>query len=72
MSDITTMVSTIGFPITACIGLAIYCKLLFQKNNEIYNRLFDMYEKANDENRKAIESCTKAIESLCDKLDNLK
>lgn len=72
MSDVTTMISTIGFPITACVGLAYFCKLMIDKNNENLNKMFELYGRANDENRKAIESCTKAIESLCDKLDNLK
>ena len=72
MSDIATMISTIGFPITACVGLAYFCKLMIDKNNENLNRMFEMYDRANTENRNAIESCTKAIESLCDKLDNLK
>lgn len=72
MSDISTMISTIGFPITACVGLAYFCKVMIDKNNENLNRMFELYGRANDENRKAIDKCTKAIESLCDKLDSLK
>ena len=72
MEGIVTLINNIGFPCACCVGLAIYCKMLFQKNNEIYNRLFDMYEKANSENRTAIENCTKAIDNLCDRLENMK
>ena len=72
MTDVATLISTIGFPITACVGLAYFCKLMIDKNNENLNRMFEMYDRANTENRKAIESCSKAIEMLCDKLDALK
>lgn len=69
MGDITTMISTVGFPIVACIGLGWFCKYMIDQNNKNIERMFEMYAKANDENRQAIEACTKAIDKLCEKLD---
>lgn len=67
--DVATLVSTIGFPITACIGLAYFCKLMIDKNNDNVNRMFEIYDRANAENREAIKACTDAINKLCDRLE---
>lgn len=69
MSDIATMISTLGFPIVACVGLAWFCKYMIDQNNTHIEKMFNMYDQANRENRDAIEACTKAIEKLCDKID---
>ena len=69
MTDIASLISTVGFPIAACIGLAFFCKYMIDQNNHNVEKMFEMYAKANDENRAAIEACTKAIEKLCDKID---
>lgn len=69
MGDITTMISTVGFPIVACIGLGWFCKYMIDQNNKNIERMFEMYAKANDENRIAIEKMTDAVNKLCDKLE---
>lgn len=69
MNDIIQAISSLGFPIVACIGLAWFCKYMIDNNNKHINKMFDMYEQANRENREAINACTKAIDKLCDKLD---
>jgi len=69
MGDVMTMISTVGFPIVACIGLGWFCKYMIDQNNKNIEKMFEMYAKANDENRQAIEACTKAIDKLCEKLD---
>lgn len=68
--DIPTLISSIGFPITACIGLAYFCKIMIDRNNDNLGRLFDIYDKANQENREAIKACTEAINKLCDRLED--
>lgn len=70
MDNVAQLISTLGFPIVACIGLAWFCKNLIDNNNKHIEQMFTMYEKANDENRKAIENCTRAIDRLCDNLDD--
>lgn len=70
MQDILTAISTVGFPIVACIGLGYFCKYMIDQSNKNVERMFNMYDQANKENREAIEACTKAIDKLCDKIDN--
>ena len=69
MQDILTAISTVGFPIVACIGLGYFCKYMIDQSNKNVERMFNMYDQANKENREAIEACTKAIDKLCDKID---
>ena len=72
MNDIPTMISTLGFPIVACIGLGWFCKYMIDQNNKNVERMFQMYDKANTENREAIKACTEAVNKLCDKLEEIK
>ena len=69
MTELSTVISTIGFPIVACIGLAWFCKYMIDQTNQHIEKMFSMYDQANRENREAIEACTKALDRLCDKLD---
>ena len=69
MNDVATLISTLGFPIVACIGLAWFCKYMIDQNNQHIEKMFILYDTANKENREAIEACTKAVEKLCDKID---
>ena len=72
MNDVMTMISTLGFPIVACIGLAWFCKFMIDQQQKNIDKMFDMYDKSNAENREAIKACTEAVNKLCDKLDDLK
>lgn len=72
MNDIPSLVSSLGFPVVACIGLGWFCKYMIDQNNKNVERMFQMYDKANTENREAIKACTEAVNKLCDKLEDLK
>lgn len=72
MNEISTLISTLGFPIVACIGLGWFCKYMIDQNNKNVEQMFQMYDKANTENREAIKACTEAVNKLCDKLEDLK
>lgn len=72
MNEISTLISTLGFPIVACIGLGWFCKYMIDQNNRNVERMFQMYDKANTENREAIKACTEAVNKLCDKLEEIK
>jgi hypothetical protein len=69
--DILTAISTIGFPIVACIALFFGCKFMLTQQQQNIDRMFEMYDKANIDNREAIKACTEAINKLCDKLDDI-
>lgn len=72
MNDVSTLISTVGFPIAACIGLFLACKYMLDNQQKNTDRMFEMYDKANTENREAIKACTEAINKLCEKLDIIK
>lgn len=72
MNDIMNMITTVGFPIVACIGLAWFCKLMIDQQQKNIDKMFEMYDKSNAENREAIKACTDAINRLSDKLDDIK
>lgn len=69
MNEIANIISTVGFPIAACIGLGWFCKYMIDNSNKNIEKMFEMYDKANTENRQAIEKMTQAVEKLCDKID---
>lgn len=69
MNEVIQMVSTLGFPIVACIALFFGCRYMLDNQQKNTDRMFEMYDKSNTENREAIKACTEAINRLCDKLD---
>ena len=72
ISSVTTVISTLGFPIAACIALFVGCKYMVDNLQKNTDKMFEMYDKANTENREAIKACTEAINKLCDKLDDVR
>ena len=72
MNEVMTMISTLGFPIVACVGLAWFCKYMLDQQQKNVDKMFDMYDKSNAENREAIKACTQAINRLSDKLEDIK
>lgn len=72
MNDLTTIISTLGFPIVACLGLFFACRYMLDNQQKNTDRMFDMYDKANSENREAIKACTDAINKLCDRLEDIR
>ena len=72
ITNVTTIISTLGFPIAACIALFVGCKYMLDNQQKNTEKMFEMYDKANTENREAIKACTEAINKLCDKLDNVR
>lgn len=69
MNEIVQMISTLGFPIVACVALFFGCRYMLDNQQKNTDRMFEMYDKSNIENREAIRACTDAINRLCDKLD---
>ena len=67
-ASVTSIISTLGFPIAACIALFVGCKYMLDNQQKNTDKMFDMYDKANTENREAIKACTDAINRLCEVL----
>ena len=72
MNEVATLISTLGFPIVACIGLGWFCKYMIDNNNKNIEKMFDMYDKSNAENREAIKALNESVSRLCDKLDDIR
>lgn len=72
ITSVSTIISTLGFPIAACVALFIGCKYMLDNQQKNTEKMFEMYDKANTENREAIKACTEAINKLCDKLDDVR
>ena len=71
MNEIMSYISTLGFPIVACIGLGWFCKYMIDQQQKNIEKMFDMYDRANAENRNAINANTEVLKKLCDKLDDI-
>lgn len=71
MNEIMEYISTLGFPIVACVGLGWFCKYMIDQQQKNIEKMFDMYDKANAENREAIKANTEVLNKLCNKLDDL-
>lgn len=70
VNDIATIISSVGFPIVACIGLGWYVKYQTDNNNK---EVAEMRKEHNDEINKvtdALNNNTLALQKLCDKIDN--
>ena len=44
MEDISTLISTLGFPIAACIGLFFACRYMLQQQQKNTDKMFDLYD----------------------------
>ena len=58
-NEILTAITTVGFPIVACGGLAWYIKYLT-----------DVHKKESDEMRKSLDANTKVMNKLLSKLES--
>lgn len=69
MNDVVQIISTLGFPIAACIGMGWFVKYQTDLNNK---NMTDMRAEQATQNRTmqtAINNNTKALQELIDKLD---
>lgn len=68
--DITTIISNLGFPIAACIGMAWFVvKQIGSLKNEM-KEMRDAYQKDHDMTIEALANNTNAMNALVRKLDD--
>lgn len=71
--SIVTLISTVGFPILACIFMAIYVKDNSDKQRQETKELNAQHTSEmlafKDEMKEALNNNTLALQKLCDKLD---
>ena len=71
MNDVAQLITSLGFPIVACLGLAWYVK--YQTDNNA-KEVKEMRQEHQDEINKVTEALnnnTIALQRLCDKFDNV-
>lgn len=69
MSDIATIISTVGFPIAACVGMGWFIKWTIETNNKMISDIRTEQAGLNRTMQQAINNNTKALQELIDKLD---
>lgn len=69
MADIMTLISTVGFPIAACVGMGWFVKYQTDLNNKTMNDIRAEQANQNRTMQAAINNNTKALQELIDKLD---
>ena len=70
VNGIVAVISSVGFPIVACIGLGWYVKYQTDNNNR---EVAEMRKEHTEEINKvtdALNNNTLALQKLCDKIDN--
>lgn len=72
MKEIITAISTLGFPIVACIGMGWYVKYQTDTNNQEVSEMRKEHKQEIDKVTKALNDNTLVIQKLCDKLDKIK
>lgn len=69
MNDLISVISSVGFPVVACIGLGWYVKYITDNNNK---EVAEMRKEHQDEISKvtdALNNNTLALQRLCDRID---
>ncbi len=68
-ASILQIVSTVGFPIVACGGMAWYVKYMTDKEREERIKMNEQHKQEMSEVTTALNNNTLALQKLCDKLD---
>lgn len=63
--DLLTLIGSYGFPIVACVAMAVYVKSMTAQNREDLNNLNEQHRKEMSEVTTALNNNTLAIEKLC-------
>lgn len=71
MNEIFTAISTLGFPIVACIGMGWYVKYQTDNNNKEVAEMRKEHKQEIDKVTQALNNNTLVIQKLIDKIDNM-
>ena len=69
MNEIATIISTVGFPIAACIACGMFIKWIIEQNNKNIADVRAEQASINRSMQQAINNNTKALQELIKKLD---
>lgn len=71
MENIIQMVSSVGFPIAACIGIGWYCKYMTDKFMSMIGAIEQKYTGLIQEQQDVISNNTQALTVLTEKISSL-
>ena len=71
MNEIITSISSLGFPIVACIGMGWYVKYQTDNNSKEVSEMRKEHKLEIDRVTKSLNDNTLVIQKLCDKLDKI-
>lgn len=69
MGDIVSIISSVGFPIVACLGLGWYVKYQTDNNTKEVSEMRKEHQDEINKVTEALNNNTLALQRLCDKLD---
>lgn len=69
VTEVLQIISTVGFPIAACMGMAWYVKYQTDANKSEIKELRDTYAKRVEDATQALHENTLALEKLAERLD---
>lgn len=69
INSIVTVISSVGFPIVACIGLGWYVKYQTDNNNKEVSEMRREHQEEISKVTDALNNNTLALQKLCDRLD---
>ena len=68
-NTVMTAITTVGFPIVCCLGMAWYTKYSSDKNREDVNRLNEEHKQEIGQVTEALNNNTLALQKLCERMD---
>ena len=69
INNIVAVISSVGFPIVACIGLGWYVKYQTDNNNREVSEMRREHQEEITKVTDALNNNTLALQKLCDRLD---
>lgn len=68
-SDIVGIITSVGFPIVACIAMGYYVKYVTDQNRKDIHNMNELHREEMSEITSALNNNTVALEKLCTMLD---
>lgn len=69
VTNIVSIISSVGFPIVACLGLGWYVKYMTDNNNKEVAEMRKEHQEEIGKVTEALNNNTLALQRLCDKID---
>ena len=68
-ANVMSAISTVGFPIVCCLGMAWYVKYTTDKNREEVTKLNEQHQEEISQVTTALNNNTLALQKLCERMD---